>query len=76
MTTRPAFVLAAAACVLAGQVAGSWSAPLAVAVLAALRVGARWSGTRTLWHSGAATPRMPRRMAVNVSKTQRSGLSI
>ena len=41
--TRPGFVLAAAACVLAGQVAGPWSAPLAVAVLVACRVGARWS---------------------------------
>ena len=37
------FVLAAAACVLAGQVAGPWSAPLAVAVLVACRVGAHWS---------------------------------
>jgi len=34
------FVLLAAACVLAGQVAGPWSAPLAVAVLVACRVGA------------------------------------
>ena len=44
MTTRPIFVLAAAVCVLAGQVAGPWTAPLAVAVLAVGRVGARWQG--------------------------------
>ena len=43
MTTRPGFVLAAAACVLAGQVAGPWSAPLAVAVLAVCRVGGAFS---------------------------------
>jgi len=41
--TRPAFVLLAAVCVLAGQVAGPWSAPLAVAALVAGRVGAAFS---------------------------------
>ena len=41
MTPRVLFVLVAAALVLAGQVAGPWSAPLAVAALAACRVGAR-----------------------------------
>ena len=43
MTPRALFVLLAAACVLAGQVAGPWSAPLAVAILAACRVGAAFS---------------------------------
>lgn len=36
------FVLVAAACILAGSVAGTWSAPLAIGVLAGCRVGARW----------------------------------
>jgi|GEM_PF-1363938 len=44
--TRSIFVLAAAACVLAGQVAGPWTAPLAVAALCACRVGAHWQSTR------------------------------
>jgi arginase family enzyme len=38
--------------------------------------GARWCRTRTLLRSGAATPRMPRRTAANVSRTLRSGLLI
>ena len=44
--TRPVFVLVAVALVLAGQVAGPWTAPAAVAALAACRVGAAaWSST-------------------------------
>ena len=43
MTPRVLFVLAAAACVLAGQVAGPWSAPLAVAALCVCRVGGAFS---------------------------------
>jgi len=41
-----------------------------------LEGGVRWFGTRTLWHSGAATPRLPRHMAANVSKTPPLRLSI
>ena len=43
MTPRVPFILPATLCVLAGQVAGPWTAPLAVAALCALRVGAAWS---------------------------------
>jgi len=43
VTPRVLFVLVAVALVLAGQVAGPWTAPLAVAFLCACRVGAAFS---------------------------------